>query len=63
MIQIEWHEKIKEKRLSFGISQNKLALEAGISREYLNKIESGKKNPAQEVKEKLELTLSRFNPD
>lgn len=58
-----WQERFKEKRLSYGVSQQKLATEAGITRTYLSLIESGKKVPADELKEKLELTLSRFDPE
>lgn len=54
---------MKEKRLSYGISQNKLALEAGISREYLNKIENGKLEPKEDLKEELNFTLNRLNPE
>src|SRR5699024_1021530 len=46
-----------------GISQNRLAVCAGISREYLNKIENGKLAPSPEILEKLQQTLEKLNPD
>ena len=38
-----WVQDIKEKREVYGISQQKLALAAGITRPYLSDIETGKK--------------------
>ena len=35
-------KELREKRIAYGISQGRLALASGITREYLNKIESGK---------------------
>ena len=40
---------LKQKRMAYGISQNRLAVCAGISREYLNKIENGKLAPSPEI--------------
>jgi DNA relaxase NicK len=59
----DWITQLKEKRLSYGISQNRLAVTAGISREYLSKIESGRKEPTEEVKTSLMEALERLNPD
>lgn len=50
-------------RQAFGISQNKLAIAAGITRQYLNEIENGKSVPTQNVKAKITEALSHFNPD
>lgn len=36
---------------------------AGISREYLNRMETGKVRPSKEVREKLIEALEKFNPD
>ena len=58
-----WIKALRNKRLRYGVSQNKLAISAGITREYLNKIESGKMNPSKELKESLNKELERFNPD
>ena len=35
-------KELREKRIAYGISQGRLAVASGITREYLNKIESGK---------------------
>ena len=41
-----WVRDIKEKREVYGISQQKLALAAGITRPYLSDIETGKAHPS-----------------
>lgn len=56
-------QEIKDKRLTYGVSQNKLAVAAGITREYLNKLENGKLEPTVKVIDQLYQTLERFNPD
>jgi len=56
-------EELKEKRLAFGISQNKLAVASGITRQYLSDIETGKAVPTEQVKTALLASLERFNPD
>ena len=38
----EWIQDFADKRLQYGVSQTKLAVMAGISREHLSRIESGK---------------------
>jgi len=58
-----WVNELKEKRLEYAVSQNKLAVEAGVSREYLNKIENFKVIPTQETKDSIMKALERFNPD
>ena len=42
-------KELREKRIAYGISQGRLALASGITREYLNKIESGKMKPSKEI--------------
>ncbi|MDN9572402.1 replication initiation factor domain-containing protein [Clostridioides difficile] len=59
----DWINALKEKRLSFGVSQSRLAIMAGVSREYLNRIETGKVRPTKEVKDKLMEALEKYNPD
>lgn len=54
---------LKQKRMAYGISQNRLAVCAGISREYLNKIENGKLAPSPEILKKLQQALEKLNPD
>ncbi|HBE9445504.1 replication initiation factor [Clostridioides difficile] len=52
---------LKEKRVEYGVSQNKLATSIGITREYLNKIENGKIIAKNEIKKKLIKSLKRLN--
>jgi phage replication initiation protein len=59
----DWIENIKEKRLAYGLTQNKLAIAAGISRQYYNDIETGKVIPSDEKKKAILEALERFNPD
>ena len=56
-------EEIKKTRLEYGVSQNKLAVSVGISRQYLNEIENGKKLLSENLKEKLLFALELYNPD
>lgn len=58
-----WIEELKEKRLAYGLSQNKLAVASGITRQYLSDIENGKNVPTEQVKTALLASLERFNPD
>ena len=58
-----WVRDIKEKRESYGISQQKLALAAGITRPYLSDIETGKAHPSEALQEAISEALERFNPD
>lgn len=58
-----WIEELKDKRLTYGLSQNKLAIASGITRQYLSDIETGKVIPTTQVKEDLLESLERFNPD
>lgn len=58
-----WIEKLKEKRSAYGLSQNKLAVASGITRQYLSDIENEKSIPTEQVKTALLDSLERFNPD
>lgn len=58
-----WVRDIKEKREIYGISQQKLALAAGITRPYLSDIETGKAHPSEALQEAITEALERFNPD
>lgn len=58
-----WIEELKEKRLAYGLSQNKLAVASGITRQYLSDIETGKVVPTEQVQTALLASLDRFNPD
>ncbi len=41
-----WLQHLKEKRLAYGLSQNRLAVATGITRQYLSDIETGKIKPS-----------------
>lgn len=56
-------QQLRDRRLFFGISQNKLAVASGISRSYLNSIELGKVIPSEELLLKLKGMLEQLNPD
>lgn len=58
-----WVQDIKEKWEVYGISQQKLALVAGITRPYLSDIETGKAHPSEALQEAITEALERFNPD
>ena len=59
----QWIKVLREKRVAYGISQGRLAVASGITREYLNKIESGKMKPSKELLHTLHKELARFNPE
>lgn len=59
----DWIKNFRKKRITYGVSQNKLAVESGITRQYLNKIETGAAVPSEEVKRNLLHTLERYNPE
>ena len=58
----QWIKELREKRVAYGISQGRLAVASGITREYLNKIESGKMKPSKALLDTLHTELARFNP-
>ena len=45
------------------MSQTRLASMAGISREYLNRIEANKVSLTEKMKQKLMEAVEKFNPD
>ena len=55
-------EKLRQKREEYGVTQTRLAVACGISREYYNRIEKGKFPLTEELKETLEKQIERFNP-
>ncbi|EHJ02267.1 transcriptional regulator, XRE family [Clostridium sp. DL-VIII] len=63
MEESSWVKELKEKRNEYGISQNKLAVAAGITRQYLSDIETGKVSPSAELQLSISKALERFNPD
>ena len=56
-------QELKEKRERYGISQSRLAVACGISREYYNRIENGKTQLTEALKEELKKQIERFNPE
>jgi phage replication initiation protein len=58
-----WVQELKEKRSDYGISQSRLAVAAGMTRQYLSDIETGKVLPSAELKAAILEALERFNPD
>ena len=54
---------LKEYRDTYGVSQNKLAIACGITREYLNKIESGSVSPSENLMQSIFARLQGFDPD
>lgn len=56
-------DRFKEQRKRYGITQNKLAVAAGISREHLNRLELGKLDLTDDVSEQIAKALERLNPD
>lgn len=56
-------DKIRLKRLAYGISQNKLATKIGITRQYLSELEKGKKKADFKLLLKLDTAIECFNSD
>ena len=56
-------ELLKEKRKDYEVSQNKLAVACNLTREYINKIESGLLTPSEKTMRKIFDQLESFNPD
>lgn len=50
-------KRVKEERLKLNLSQEKLALEAGIDRTYINDIEKGNRNVSLKIAFKLTKAL------
>ncbi|WP_086300204.1 MobT family relaxase [Enterococcus faecium] len=55
--------ELKERRKTYGVSQNKLATAVGISRQYLSEIETEKVIPSSDLLTELDAMLERFNPE
>lgn len=64
MIKEKVGERVRELRLSYGISQEKLALKAEIDRTYLASVEAGKRNISivnlEKLVNALEVTFEEF---
>ena len=51
-------EELRKKREKYGVTQTRLAVACGISREYYNRIEKGKQPLNDELKEIIKNRLS-----
>jgi transcriptional regulator with XRE-family HTH domain len=55
--------EIQKARIAAGLTQEKLAAKAGISREYVNYIERGKRSPTVAIFVRLCKAMSIYPPD
>lgn len=62
IINDQFIEELKLKREEYGVSQKRLAVACGISREHYNRIETGKLPLTEELKAEIQKQLERFNP-
>lgn len=58
-----WIQELREKRSVYGVSQRRLAVAAGITRQYLSDMETGKILPSEGLQASILEALERFNPD
>jgi len=58
----KWNEYFKRRREEYGVTQKALAKSVRISKDYLNKIERGKKLPADKLKKLLDIAVELKNP-
>lgn len=58
-----WIQELREKRSVYGVSQRRLAVAAGITRQYLSDMETVKIVPSEELQASILEALERFNPD
>lgn len=63
MNQMPWYQELRDKRMGYGVSQNKLAVHVGITRQYVSEIETGKVTPSDTLQATLFDVLEQFNPD
>ena len=59
----QWPEKIQEKRIAYGLSQDAVASSIGITRSYYSKIETGCRIVSDDMKVLIENMLEKLNPD
>src|SRR5699024_2910206 len=62
MNEVPWYKQLREKRLAYGVSQNKLAVHVGISRQYISEIETGKMRPTPTLQQEMFDIVEQFNP-
>lgn len=63
MVADERVQMLKKRRKAYGLTQSKLALQAGVARTNLSGIESGKVILTDEMFDRLSTALDRLNPD
>ncbi|MEG3006087.1 MAG: MobT family relaxase [Oscillospiraceae bacterium] len=56
-------DTLKNKRKVYGISQNKLAVTASLSRQYISEVETGKTIPPADKQELINTALEKLNPE
>jgi len=56
-------ERLKNKRKAYGISQNRLAVTASLSRQYISEAETGKTIPPPDKQELIFSSLEKLNPE
>lgn len=54
---------LREKRMAYGVKQETLAADVGITRVYLSNVENGRKHASEELLNKLDSCLRKYNPD
>ena len=59
----QWIQEFRKERQDNGVTQEALAVYAGISREYLSRLENGKLPVNKELKEALTEALEKLKPD
>jgi transcriptional regulator with XRE-family HTH domain len=57
------HEELRKARLAAGLTQEKLAAKANVSREYVNYVERGKVQPTVKMFVRLCKAMSVYAPD
>lgn len=60
---IKWLQELREKRIAYNVSQTKLSIACGISRQYINNIENEKVIPSQKIMDSIDSALERFNSE
>lgn len=57
---LTWPETVKAKRKALTITQDQLALRLGITRQHLQRVESGKANPSSSLQMQIDQVLNRW---
>ena len=60
---IQFGKFLKNKRLLYGISQNKLAVISGVPRQYISDVETGKILPDKDKQKYILNELEKMNPE